>query len=35
MFQNMAQLLTGRSEVKKARGNLLAPLLQKLLQRTG
>ena len=35
MFQHMAQLLTGRSEVKKARGNLFGPLLQKLLQRTG
>src|ERR1700754_4194197 len=35
MFRGLAQVLTGRSEVKKARGNLLAPLRQKLLQRTG
>jgi pilus assembly protein CpaE len=35
MFLHMAQLLTGRAEVKKPRSGLIPPLLQKLLQRTG
>jgi pilus assembly protein CpaE len=33
MFRTLAQLLTGRSEVKKAKGGLLTPLLGKLLKR--
>jgi pilus assembly protein CpaE len=32
-FRQLAQLLTGRSEVKKAKGGLLTPLLGKLLSR--
>jgi pilus assembly protein CpaE len=35
MFLQMAQLLTGRAEVKKPKAGLIPPLLQKLLQRTG
>jgi pilus assembly protein CpaE len=32
-FRQLAQVLTGRGEVKRARGNLLAPLLDKLMRR--
>jgi pilus assembly protein CpaE len=32
-FRHMAQLLTGRAEVKKTRGRLLAPLIEKLKRR--
>jgi pilus assembly protein CpaE len=32
-FRSMAQALTGRSETKRARGNLLTPLLDKLKRR--
>ena len=35
MFMHMAQLLTGRAEVKKPRSGLIPPMLQKLLQRNG
>ena len=31
-FRQLAQLLTGRSEVKKAKGGLLTPLLGKLMK---
>ena len=34
-FRQLAQLLTGRAESKKARGGLLTPLIQKLLKRQG
>jgi pilus assembly protein CpaE len=34
-FRRLAQLLTGRTEVKKSRSGLLTPLFQKLLQRQG
>src|SRR3954447_20386854 len=33
MFRELAQLLTGRSEVKKARSGLLTPLLSKLMKK--
>ena len=33
-FRTLAQILTGRSEVKKAKGGLLTPLLGKLLKRS-
>ena len=33
MFRQLAQVLTGRSEAKKARSKLLPPMLEKLLQR--
>jgi pilus assembly protein CpaE len=32
-FRQLAQILTGRSEVKKAKGGLLSPLLGKLLKK--
>jgi pilus assembly protein CpaE len=32
-FQQLAQILTGRSEVKKSKGGLLSPLLGKLLKK--
>jgi len=32
-FRQLAQLLTGRSEVKKAKGGLLTPLLSKLMKK--
>ena len=32
-FRQLAQLLTGRSEVKKPKGGLLTPLLGKLLKK--
>jgi len=35
MFLQLAQILTGRAEVKNARGGLLMPLLTKLMKRTG
>ena len=35
IFRQLAQLLTGRPEVKKAKGGLFTPLLGKLLQRQG
>ena len=34
-FRQLAQLLTGRMEVKKSRSGLLTPLFRKLLQRQG
>jgi len=33
MFRELAQVLTGRAEVKRARGGLLTPLLSKLMKR--
>jgi pilus assembly protein CpaE len=33
MFRSLAQMLTGRSEVKKSKGGLLTPLLGKLMKR--
>ena len=33
MFRQLAQMLTGRSEVKKAKGGLLTPLLGKLMKK--
>jgi pilus assembly protein CpaE len=35
MFLQLAQILTGRAEVRNARGGLLMPLLTKLMKRTG
>jgi pilus assembly protein CpaE len=35
MFRQLAQVLTGRSEVKRSRGSLLSPLLSKLKMRQG
>jgi len=35
MFRELAQVLTGRSEVKRSRGGLLTPLLSKLKKRQG
>jgi pilus assembly protein CpaE len=35
MFRQLAQTLTGRTEVKRARGGLLSPLLSKLKMRQG
>jgi pilus assembly protein CpaE len=35
MFRQMAQALTGRAEMKRARGGLLSPLLSKLMKRAG
>jgi pilus assembly protein CpaE len=35
MFRELAQVLTGRSEVKRQRGGLLTPLLSKLIKRQG
>ncbi len=35
MFVQMAQVLTGRAEAKRARTGLLSPLLSKLMSRTG
>jgi pilus assembly protein CpaE len=32
-FRQLAQLLTGRSEVKKAKSGLLTPLLSKLMKK--
>jgi pilus assembly protein CpaE len=34
-FRQLAQLLTGRAEAKKAKGGILTPLLAKLLKRQG
>jgi pilus assembly protein CpaE len=33
LFRQMAQTLTGRAEIKRARGGLLSPLLSKLMKR--
>jgi pilus assembly protein CpaE len=33
MLRQLAQVLTGRAEVKRARGGLLSPLLGKLIKR--
>jgi pilus assembly protein CpaE len=33
MLRQLAQVLTGRAEAKRARGNLLSPLLSKLIKR--
>jgi pilus assembly protein CpaE len=33
MFRQLAQVLTGRVEVKRSRGGLLKPLLGKLMKR--
>ena len=33
MFRQLAQVLTGRAEAKRARGGLLSPLLAKLMKR--
>ena len=33
IFRTLAQILTGRSEVKKAKGGLLSPMLGKLMKR--
>jgi pilus assembly protein CpaE len=33
IFRTLAQLLTGRSEVKKGKGGLLSPMLGKLMKR--
>jgi pilus assembly protein CpaE len=35
MFRELAQVLTGRSEVKRSKGGLLSPLLAKLMKRQG
>ena len=35
MFRELAQVLTGRAEVKRSRGGLLSPLLAKLMKRQG
>jgi len=35
MFRQLAQMLTGRAETKRARGGLLSPLLAKLTKRAG
>jgi pilus assembly protein CpaE len=35
MFRELAQVLTGRAEVKRSRGGLLTPLLAKLMKRQG
>jgi pilus assembly protein CpaE len=35
MFLELAQVLTGRAEVKRSRGGLLTPLLSKLMKRQG
>jgi pilus assembly protein CpaE len=35
MFRELAQVLTGRAEVKRTRGGLLTPLLSKLMKRQG
>jgi pilus assembly protein CpaE len=35
MFRELAQVLTGRAEVKRPRGGLLTPLLSKLMKRQG
>jgi pilus assembly protein CpaE len=32
-FRQLAQMLTGRSEVKKTKGGLLTPLLGKLMKK--
>jgi pilus assembly protein CpaE len=34
MFRQLAQILTGRAEAKRARGGLLTPLLAKLMKRS-
>jgi pilus assembly protein CpaE len=34
-FRQLAQVLTGRTEAKRARGSLLSPLLAKLKKRAG
>ena len=34
IFRSLAQILTGRAEVKRSRGGLLSPLLGKLLKRS-
>jgi hypothetical protein len=35
MFRQLAQVLTGRAEVKRSRGSLLTPLLAKLRKKKG
>jgi pilus assembly protein CpaE len=35
MFRELAQVLTGRSEVKRSKGGLLSPLFAKLMKRQG
>jgi pilus assembly protein CpaE len=35
MFRQLAQVLTGRAEAKRARGGLLTPLISKLMKRKG
>jgi pilus assembly protein CpaE len=35
IFRQMAQALTGRAEMKRARGGLLSPLISKLMKRAG
>jgi pilus assembly protein CpaE len=35
MFRQLAQILTGRAEAKRARGNLLSPLLARLRKKSG
>ena len=35
MFSELAQVLTGRAEVKRPRSGLLSPLLAKLMKKTG
>ena len=35
MFRQLAQVLTGRAEAKRARSGLLTPLLDKLMKRAG
>ena len=35
MFRQLAQVLTGRSEAKRARGSLLSPLIARLTKRKG
>jgi pilus assembly protein CpaE len=34
MFRQLAQVLTGRAEAKRARGGLFTPLLAKLMKRS-
>jgi hypothetical protein len=34
MFRQLAQVLTGRSEAKKARSSLLSPFIEKLMKRS-
>jgi hypothetical protein len=34
MFRQLAQIVTGRAEVKRSRGSLLSPLIGKLMKRS-